>query len=39
LRQGPHSRDIGGNAGTAAVRDAVLDALACAPAQQARATA
>jgi 3-isopropylmalate dehydrogenase len=28
LRHGPHSRDIGGDAGTAAVRDAVLAALA-----------
>ena len=27
LRHGPHSRDIGGDAGTAAVRDAVLAAL------------
>lgn len=27
LRHGPHSRDIGGDAGTQAVRDAVLTAL------------
>ncbi|WP_049620678.1 3-isopropylmalate dehydrogenase [Frateuria defendens] len=28
LREGPHTRDLGGDAGTAAVRDAVLHALA-----------
>jgi 3-isopropylmalate dehydrogenase len=27
LRDGPHTRDIGGDAGTEAVRDAVLRAL------------
>jgi len=27
LREGPHTRDIGGDAGTDAVRDAVLRAI------------